>query len=45
MNGLGQGHGGSKSRANLRSPLPHAGGEDSKLYKKKYEEVKELLKR
>lgn len=35
-----QGHGNSKSRNNLRSPHAHNIQDDSKLYKKKYEESK-----
>jgi hypothetical protein len=38
-NGLSQTHGGSKSRTNLKSPMPHT-IDDSKQYKKKYEQAK-----
>jgi len=46
MNGQVQGLGGSKSRNNLCSPASHNINlnEDSKNYKKKYEETRELLK-
>jgi hypothetical protein len=46
MNGQVQGLGGSKNRTNLRSPASHNINlnEDTKSYKKKYEETRELLK-
>ena len=46
MNVQVQGFCGSKSRNNLRSPVSHNinFNEDSKGYKKKYEETRELLK-
>ena len=38
------GHGSSKSRANLRSPLTHSGNDEVKSYKKKYEEMRDSFR-